>query len=103
MSYKYLIGSMGGELPRGRKFETLVGIIRADEHKLLDEISVKPYVESIDLMVQKLNENHPRTKPWSVRFSERDFGQYHYVEIHCEGYMGCYVTLTVINGDWMPF
>ena len=94
---------MAGDLPRGRKLEALMEITRADERKLLDEASIAPYLESIELAVKKLNERFPRTKPWSVGFSSRGVGQCHYVQISCEGYFGCYVTLTVINGDWMPF
>ena len=94
---------MAGDLPMGRKLEALAEIIKVDERKLLDETSIAPYLESIELAVQKLNERFPRTKPWSVGFSSRGLGQYHYVQISCEGYIGCYVTLIVINGDWMPF
>ena len=103
MKYKYFISQVGGYLPKGKKYEALVRLAREEEHKLIDEISVKPFVESWKLAVQKLNEEYPRIKPWSVNLSCRDYGRYHYLEVHCDGHTGFYITLIVITGEWMPF
>lgn len=103
MKYKYLIGALYGNLPSGKKLQALAKLASKDMLKLLDEASVEPYIASWKEAVRKLNEEHPRTKPWSVGVRQDFFSNYHYVEINCPGYTGCYVSLTVIAGEWMPF
>lgn len=103
MEYKYLIGALHGNLPSGKKLQALAQLASKDMNKLLDEASVGPYIASWKEAVRKLNEDYPRTKQWSVGVKQDLLSKYHYVKINCPGYMGCYVSLTVIAGEWMPF